>query len=71
VLSLEEAPTHPHNIARATYVEHDGVIQPAPAPRFRHTKPQIRDLPETGAVAIATTLKTWVFSEDELAQFGA
>ena len=37
VLSLEEAPSHPHNAARGTYVEVDGVVQPAPAPRFSAT----------------------------------
>jgi alpha-methylacyl-CoA racemase len=35
VLSLADAPGHPHNRARAVFVERDGVIQPAPAPRFR------------------------------------
>src|SRR5262249_14164500 len=34
VLSLAEAPQHPHNLKRGTFVERDGVIQPAPAPRF-------------------------------------
>jgi alpha-methylacyl-CoA racemase len=34
VLSLAEAPAHPHNEARGTFVERHGVIQPAPAPRF-------------------------------------
>jgi alpha-methylacyl-CoA racemase len=37
VLSLHEAPRHPHNVARGTFVEADGVIQPAPAPRFLGT----------------------------------
>ncbi len=37
VLSLSEAPKHPHNAARETYVEVDGVMQPAPAPRFSKT----------------------------------
>ena len=39
VLTLEEAPTHPHMQARGCYVEIDGVIQPAPAPRFSRTQP--------------------------------
>ena len=37
VLSLAEAPKHPHNVARGTFIEVDGVIQPAPAPRFAAT----------------------------------
>jgi alpha-methylacyl-CoA racemase len=35
VLSMGEAPDHPHNRARGTFVEVGGIIQPAPAPRFR------------------------------------
>ena len=34
VLSLSEANTHPHLVARGTFVEIDGVTQPGPAPRF-------------------------------------
>ncbi len=37
VLSLAEAPKHPHNVARGTFIEVDEVIQPAPAPRFSGT----------------------------------
>jgi alpha-methylacyl-CoA racemase len=37
VLSLREAPQHPHNVARGTFVEDGGIIQPAPAPRFSVT----------------------------------
>ncbi|OBB92603.1 CaiB/BaiF CoA-transferase family protein [Mycobacterium sp. 852002-40037_SCH5390672] len=39
VLSLAEAPRHPHNVARQTFVELDGITQPAPAPRFSRTRP--------------------------------
>lgn len=38
VLSMAEAPSHPHNVARGTFVEVDGVTQPAPAPRYSRTK---------------------------------
>jgi alpha-methylacyl-CoA racemase len=41
VLSVFEAPAHPHNKARGTFVEIDGVVQPAPAPRFNRTVPEI------------------------------
>jgi alpha-methylacyl-CoA racemase len=37
VLSLAEAPLHPHNEARKAFIEVDGVVQPAPAPRLRRT----------------------------------
>ena len=39
VLSLDEAPQHPHLLARGTYVEIDGIVQPAPAPRFSRSVP--------------------------------
>lgn len=42
VLSIEEAPSHPHNVARGTFIEIDGVTQPAPAPRFDRTVPEVR-----------------------------
>jgi alpha-methylacyl-CoA racemase len=37
VLSLAEAPHHPHNVARGTFIEAAGITQPAPAPRFSGT----------------------------------
>ena len=37
VLSMSEAPYHPHNVARSTFVAPAGVMQPAPAPRFDRT----------------------------------
>jgi alpha-methylacyl-CoA racemase len=39
VLSLSEAPRHPHLVARETFIDLDGVIQPAPAPRFSRSRP--------------------------------
>ena len=43
ILTMEEAPNHPHIAGRQTFVERDGVIQPAPAPRFSRTPSAIRD----------------------------
>lgn len=45
VLSMEEAPRHPHNVARETFVEIDGVVQPNVAPRFSRTKSEIQGAP--------------------------
>ncbi|MFD8498716.1 CaiB/BaiF CoA transferase family protein [Amycolatopsis sp. NPDC059657] len=45
VLSPWEAPSHPHNIARGTFVEIGGVVQPAPAPRFDRTPPATPEAP--------------------------
>lgn len=41
VLSLEEATVHPHNRARGTFVNVDGVTQNAPAPRFSRSAPEV------------------------------
>ena len=43
VLTASEAPSHPHNAARHTYVEHDSLLQVAPAPRFSRTAGSIRE----------------------------
>jgi alpha-methylacyl-CoA racemase len=42
VLSMAEAPEHPHNVARSTFLVRDGVVQPAPAPRFSRTSAEVR-----------------------------
>jgi alpha-methylacyl-CoA racemase len=44
-LRLDEAASHPHIAARGTYVERDGVLQPAPAPRFSRTPGAIQGPP--------------------------
>ncbi|MFD3817526.1 CaiB/BaiF CoA transferase family protein [Streptomyces rubiginosohelvolus] len=56
VLSLGEAPHHPHLAARSTFVEHGGRTQPAPAPRFSATPVSVRTgpaLPGADAEAVA------------------
>ncbi|MDQ3077959.1 MAG: CoA transferase [Pseudomonadota bacterium] len=56
VLDLGEAPVHPHNIARRTFIDLDGVFQPAPAPRYSETLLDRPDPPrsegEDGAVIL-------------------
>ena len=42
VLSMAEAPSHPHMAARGTFVEIEGVVQPGPAPRFSRTPGQVQ-----------------------------
>ncbi|MEV6528923.1 CaiB/BaiF CoA-transferase family protein [Streptomyces sp. NPDC051639] len=56
VLSLGEAPAHPHLAARGTFTDHGGITQPAPAPRFSVTRTSVRSgpaLPGTGAADVA------------------
>jgi alpha-methylacyl-CoA racemase len=49
VLDLGEVPTHPHNVARQAFLEMDGLVQPAPAPRFSETPGGIhRSSPKPG-----------------------
>lgn len=62
VLSIAEAPKHPHNVARKTFLEMDGVVQPAPAPRFSRTVPEVQGPPR--AANNAASLKAWGFSAD-------
>ncbi len=53
VLSMAEAPGHPHNAARGTFVEAGGVVQPAPAPRYSRSDtvvPVMASAPDTAAV---------------------
>ena len=67
VLSLGEAPDHPHMRARNTFVEVDGVVQPGPAPRFSRTAPEIQHgVPGAGEHA-DEALKDWGFGSDEIA----
>jgi alpha-methylacyl-CoA racemase len=54
VLDMAEAPAHPHNQARGTFVDVDGVTQPAPAPRFSRTAPGKVEPPRDDSAGILT-----------------
>ena len=56
VLTMKEAPEHPHMAARNTFVSRHGVTQPAPAPRFSRTPSAIRD---AVAADIADITREW------------
>ena len=74
VLSLAEAPAHPHNAARRTFVEVDGLAQPAPAPRFSATAGRIAAGPPAIGAHNRSALESWGFSSqqvDDLAAAGA
>jgi alpha-methylacyl-CoA racemase len=68
VLSFDEAPQHPHNRARSTFIEVDGVVQPAPAPRFSRTPSQVQRPPAADGAHTEEGLRDWGFSLDEIAQ---
>ena len=67
VLSLDEAPDHPHNRQRNTFVEVEGVIQPAPTPRFSKTPPELQSPPPTPGEHTKAVLGEFGFSADEIA----
>jgi alpha-methylacyl-CoA racemase len=66
VLTLEEAPRHPHNIARGTFIEVDGIVQPAPAPRFSRTPAGKPTPPEAPGARGNASLKEWGFAAAEI-----
>ncbi|MFJ8130183.1 CaiB/BaiF CoA transferase family protein [Streptomyces hydrogenans] len=59
VLSLREAPGHPHLAARATFAEHGGLVQPAPAPRFSATPCTLRTGPALPGADTAEVARDW------------
>ncbi|MSO86505.1 MAG: CoA transferase [Acidimicrobiia bacterium] len=66
VLSLAEAPQHPHNIHRGTFIERDGVVQPAPAPRFSGTPVEVQRPPSHAGQHTNDVLTDWGISSDEV-----
>jgi alpha-methylacyl-CoA racemase len=71
VLSLTEAPAHPHNRARGTFVEVEGVVQPGPAPRFSRTPAAIQRPPARPGEHTDEALRDWGFTADDLAALRA
>jgi alpha-methylacyl-CoA racemase len=68
VLDLHEAPRDPHLAARSTYVEHDGVVQPAPAPRFSRTPSEISRRPPAPGEHTEEALVAWGLTAEEVAR---
>jgi alpha-methylacyl-CoA racemase len=59
VLDISEAPLHPQNLARNTFIDVGGMTQPAPAPRFSRTKPEVAFPAHEPGVDRDTVLKDW------------
>jgi alpha-methylacyl-CoA racemase len=68
VLTLEEAPEHPHNRARGTFVDLDGVVQPGPAPRYSATRTVDPAPPRTPGADGGAILADLGYSPEEISQ---
>lgn len=59
VLSMDEAPHHPHNLSRGTFVQAEDVLQPGPAPRFSATPAEPPTHGDAGQTGVDAVLKVW------------
>jgi alpha-methylacyl-CoA racemase len=66
VLTLDEARVHPHNAARKSFVEQDGIHQAAPAPRFSRTEVELPGSTVAPGAQTIAVLKAAGFTEDEI-----
>jgi alpha-methylacyl-CoA racemase len=71
VLSFGEAPHHPHNRARGSFVEIDGILQPGPAPRFSRTPSSVKGGPPAFGAQTEEALAAWGFAANEIAALKA
>jgi alpha-methylacyl-CoA racemase len=71
VLSLDEAPEHPHNQLRGTFTEVAGVVQPAPAPRFEATPGAIRRPPPQPGQEGDEALADWGIADKDVSALRA
>ena len=68
VLALGEVAQHPHNAARGTFARRDGVLQPAPAPRFSRTVPEMGRAPRPPGADTEAVLADFGFAPAEIAR---
>jgi alpha-methylacyl-CoA racemase len=66
VLSLADAPRHPHNRQRQTFIERDGVTEPAPTPRLDRTPAEPGHPPRRAGADGEAVLADWGFSDGEI-----
>jgi alpha-methylacyl-CoA racemase len=71
VLSMDEAPQHPHIAERGTFTEVAGLVQPAPVPRFSRTPGSIERPPPHVGQHTDEALEAWGVAEDRIAQLRA
>jgi len=68
VLGPAEAPSHPHNQQRGTFLELAGVVQPSPAPRFSRTPGEVSRPPARAGQDTDDALRDWGFGADEVSE---
>jgi alpha-methylacyl-CoA racemase len=68
VLTPGEAPDHPHNVARKTFVDVGGVIQPAPAPRFSRTPGAVQSPPAAAGDHTEQILRELGYDDERIAR---
>ena len=66
VLNFSEAIDHPHNAARSTFVDVDGIHQAAPAPRFSRTEPQTPPSPVVPGAHTDEVLQDFGFADEDI-----
>jgi len=66
VLDMSEAPKHPHNVERKTFIDLEGVTQPAPAPRFSRTEPEVVSSPSVVGEHTDEVLASIGFSDEDI-----
>jgi alpha-methylacyl-CoA racemase len=71
VLSITEALQDPHNVARATFLDIDGIAQPAPAPRFSATPGAVQTGARDASADSGSVLTSWGLAADYVAQLAA
>jgi alpha-methylacyl-CoA racemase len=66
VLTMAEAPHHPHNIARGSFIDIDGVVQPAPVPRFSRTPSARPTPPQAPGEGSRAALADWGIAKERI-----
>jgi alpha-methylacyl-CoA racemase len=66
ILSIIEATEHPHNVERGTFVKYDDVLQPAPAPRFSRTVPEIQGPPCLPGQHTSEAMLDWGIAQGDI-----